>query len=593
MERKELSDLIRSQKIEPDIVINHGKLINVNSSEIYETDVAIAGDRIALVGEEACKFASAKTKIIDAQGKYIAPGLIDFHYHIGPSLLTPNNSSFALLQRGTTAIATDFYEYAATGGLRALRFALSEAKNTPLKIIFKVPMMALLQNSPYGNSGKISLNDLLEVLDWKETTGLCEIQDKMLSNASIRRILRKARAKDLALCGHVMGFESRNVGSYLALVPSSSDHETKSANEAVQKIRAGLKVAVREGSAAASLSEVIKAITQNKMRSDRFLLCTGEIDPMHLEMKGHMDHVVRKAIASGVSPIQAVQMATLNVARFYKLESELGSIATGRVADIVLVKDISDFSTDTVIANGKIVCENGQSKISFPLRSQVYPKYMKNTIRLRRKLNREDLLVNAGNLGKSKGKVKAHIIVALEGQITSGRAISELPVSGDGNVLSDAASDVLHISLVERYGHGRIGNAFVSGFNLRSGAIAQSIAPVPENIISVGPSTEDMAIAINRLAEIGGGFTIANDEKILSEVSLPILGIASEKSLSDLSKEFSDILHIVKDELGCKLNSPFLTLMGMGDAHIPELKITEYGLVENATLKIVNPIAGS
>ncbi len=580
---KNSSHLVHSQKIEPDIVIKDANLVNVNSSEIYQASVAIVRDRIALVSDEARELAGAKTKIIDAEGKYIAPGLIDFHYHAGPTCLTPTNLSIALLRRGTTAVATDFYEYAVTGGLRALRFALSEAKKTPLKIIFKVPMMALLQNSPYGNTGNISEKDLLNVLDWDETRGLCEVQDQMLSNTTIRKILKKARAKNLALCGHVIGFSSENIASFMALVPSASDHESKSADEAVQKVRAGLKIAIREGSAATNLSEVIKAITQYKMDPGRFFLCTDEIDPIHLGSNGHIDHAVRKAIASGVSPVQALQMATVNPARFYNLESELGSITAGTLADVIFVKDLSDFRVDTVIANGRQVIENGEADSPHKLRA--YPKFMKNTIRLRKKIKEKDLAVSA-----SGSRVKVHVIVALEGQITSGRSYSELVVS-DGAVLSDVGSDVLHVSLVERYGHGRIGNAFISGFNLRSGAIAQSIAPVPENVISVGTTTADMALAINRIAEMGGGFAVANGGKVVSEVRLHILGIASEKSHEELSKELACMLQIVKDELGCKLNSPFLTLMGMADPHIPELKITEYGLVENATLKIVNPVA--
>jgi adenine deaminase len=589
MEPKELSNLIRSQKIEPDIIVSQGKLLNVNSSEIYETEVAIVRDRVALVSDEAREFATEKTKLIDARGKYIVPGLIDFHYHLGPTCLTPSNLSNALIQHGTTAIATDFYEYAATGGLRALRFALSEAQKAPLKIIFKVPMMALLQNSPYGNTGKISADDLLNVLDWKETMGLCEVQDQMLSNISIRKIVRKARAKNLALCGHVIGFEARKVSSFSTLVPSSSDHESKTADEAAQKIRAGLKIAIREGSAVASLSEVVKAITEYKMNYDQFFFCTDEVDPIHLETNGHIDHAIRKAIASGVPPIKAVQIATVNVARFYKLESELGSIATGRRADIVLVKDLSNFRADTVIANGSLMVENGKWTGSL-FRSQVYPKFMKNSIQLRREVASKDLSIRVVNRTKSKKKVKVRVIVAEEGQITSRQGRSELPVSEEGSVLSDVESDVIHLSLVERYGHGRIGNGFVSGFNIRSGAIAQSIAPVPENIISVGTRTADMAVAINRLAKNEGGIVVSRDEKIVSEVKLPILGIASEKSIGNLFKEFSDLLRVVRNDLGCKLNSPFLTLMGMSDPHIPELKITEYGLVESATMKTVNPV---
>ncbi len=576
-----LGDLIRSQKLEPDLIIKKGNLVNVNSSEIYETSVAVVGDRIALISEEAIEFEGKRARVIEARGSYLTPGLIDFHFHVGPTCLAPGNISSALLGHGTTAIATDFYEYAATGGVRALRFALDQAIGSTLKIIFKVPMMALLQNSPYGNTGKISTADLLAVMNWEETRGLCEVQTNLLSNKSIRRILEAARARKLALCGHMIGFENRGAALLTTLAPSPSDHESVTAEEAVQKVRAGLRIAAREGSAVTNLSEVIRAITQFKLDPEQFTLCTDEIDLLHLETKGHVDYAVRKAIAEGVSPIDAIKMATLNVARFYHLESELGNIAVGRAADIVISKDLRNFRADKVVANGRIMGEKSR------FRRQRFPRFVRNTIKLRKKIFQNDLIVMTN---RSREQVQVNVILAVEGQITSSWGKATLSISENGRVLSDGKSDVLHVSLVERYGYGRIGNGFVSGFGLRSGAVAQSLAPVPENVISVGANTEDMALAFNRIARIGGGIVLANKGKILTELGLPILGIASEKPFRDVTKEYKKCLYVLRNELGCILNSPFLTLMAMADPHIPELKITEYGLVANATLQRVNPI---
>jgi adenine deaminase len=578
-DRRRIFDLIRKGTYQADIAIINGKLVNVHSSEIYDSEVAIYGGRITSVSGSVKDFVGSNTKVVDAQGKFLTPGMIDVHYHVAGTYLSMSNLADALLQRGTTAVAADFYEYGAVGGVEAIRFALKEAERTDLKILFNVPLLAYVQNDPFSNSRKIKASDLMEMLDWESAVALSEIQPQTLSDPSVVRLIEKAKKLRKTLVGHYVGFDEKGLSAWMAMGPSS-DHESTQAFEAVSKIRQGIRIAVREGSAATDLSDVIKAITEHKLDPGRFMFCTDEIDPLELKTLGHMDFKVRKAVKLGVSPTSAIQMATINAAEYFNVADEIGSIAPGKIADIVISNNISDLKADTVIANGIVVAAR-QSRTK-PAQSR-YPKFMMNSISVARR-RPSDFAIRTNK--KEQGTVRANVIVAQEGLLISDRKIVDVQAES-GEVLCDPVKDILKVSVVDRHGSNRIGNAFMSGFGLHSGAIAESFNPIPENIIAVGASNEDVAVSVNRIRELQGGFVVVENGKILAELHLPILGMMSEKPLDQVASELEVVMKSVR-KLGCNLKSPFLTLMFMGYPLIPTLKITEKGLVDVDKMRYVD-----
>jgi adenine deaminase len=590
-DRERLSNLIRKGSYQADIAIVNGKLVNVHSLEIYDSELAIWNGRISLVSDSVKDFIGKKTKVVDARGKFLAPGMIDVHYHVAGTYLSMTNLATALLERGTTAIASDFYEYGAVGGIEAIRFALREAAKTDLKILFNVPLLAYVQNNPFSNSGKVKASNLMDMLDWDSAVALCEVQPQTLSDPAVIKLIEKTRRLGKTVVGHYVGFDEIGFASWTALGPSS-DHESTASEEAVEKVRRGIRIAVREGSAATDLSNVIRAITEHKLDPRRFMFCTDEIDASELKTLGHMDYKVRKAVKLGLSPISAIQMATINAAEYFNVEDEIGSLATGKIADIVILNDISDFRVDTVIANGRIAAENGSGAQELKPRvrlQQRYPKFMMRTITIAKRRPSDFAIKSLSNQEKS-GKARVNVIVAREGLLISDRMIAELQTD-KGEVLPDPEKDILKVSVVDRYGSNRMGNAFMSGFGLRSGAIAESFNPIPENIIAVGANDDDIALSINRIRDLQGGFVVAENGKILAELHLPILGMMSEKPLEQLAPELDTVIASTKT-LGCNLKSPFLTLMFMGYPLIPTLKITEKGLVDVNKMSYVDVVIG-
>ncbi|KXA96104.1 hypothetical protein AKJ37_06035, partial [candidate division MSBL1 archaeon SCGC-AAA259I09] len=324
--RKELSDWLNSDEPEADLFISNGNLVNVHTKEVHSADIAIKGDRIAMVSDEANVLVGESTKVIDAEDKFITPGLIDTHFHVAGTYLTMTKLAEALLNRGTTAIATDFYEYGAVSGVEAIKFALKESKETPLKILFNVPLLAYYQNNPFGNTDKVQPKELSKMISWPDTVAINEVQSIMLDDPEVKKLVEKSFNHGKAIQGHAPLPSEKELAALQALGPSS-DHESIKSEEVLEKIRRGVKIMIREGSAATNLNNVIEVLTENKVASRHFMFCTDEEDALDLSSLGHMDFKVKKAISRGLDPVTAVQIATINAAEFFKVDDELGSIA--------------------------------------------------------------------------------------------------------------------------------------------------------------------------------------------------------------------------------------------------------------------------
>jgi len=580
-ERELLDTALGKEKA--DLIIEKGKLVNVYTGEIYKADIAIKGKRIAYIGEVK-HTVGPKTQVIDASNKYLLPGFIDAHIHIGGTQLTMTRWAEALLANGTTSVATDLYDIGSVAGVKGIRFSLAEAAEMGLNVLFVLPVIAYMQHNPFGNSGRISEKELFEMLNWPETIGINEPAPDWLINGdeTILRLLDETLRQGKLVVGHASDTLGDRLNAYISLGPSS-DHECLSGDEAILKLRLGMEIMMREGSAAVNLVNVVKAITEQKMPSAHFMFCTDERDPVELYELGHLNHTLRKAIRQGLNPVTGVQIATINAARYYRKDHDIGSITPGRLADILLTADLTELDLDYVISKGEIVVENGT--YIKPTPKVKYPEFMKCKINLKKPTELKDIAITTD---KSKDSVKVRVLHCIDGTLVSERKEAVLRVE-NGEIQPDASKDVAKMVVLERHrGTGQIGKAFVSGSRLKHGAFAQTYNPVTNNLVVLGTSDDDILSAIKEIQRMGGGFVVVDQGKVLASLPLPILGVLSEQPLETVQKDFKEVLDAIR-KLGSPFKSHILSLGFMAMAYgIPTYKLSEYGLVDIDKLELVD-----
>ncbi|MEM3420665.1 MAG: adenine deaminase [Candidatus Hadarchaeum sp.] len=566
-----------------DLVISGGKIINVHSREIHKSDIAIKSGRIALVGD-ADHTVGRETKVIDAGGFYLAPGLIDTHIHIEASMLTPTQFARACLPRGVTAVLWEPLWTANVLGKRGVKFFLDEGNRTPLKLFATassgVPPAPKVMITA---ATEFKMSDIRQLLKWEKIVGLGEVVFFAEVTKGDPKTLEKIRAslvEGKIVDGSAPEFKGKELNAYAA-AGVQSDHEAITLDEAIERLRLGMRLVIREGSSMRNLSELIKIITQRGLDPRHCCFCVDDKDIREIFKEGLIDHMVRRSIKAGIDPVTAVQIATLNAAEYIGIDRDIGSIAPGRIADILFVDDLSKFSIKKVMVNGKIIARDGKMLIRL---SQInYPKWILKTIRVARKITPADFAVRT----RRRGKVKVRVIKVFADQIITDQIIETL-LAQNGVIRPDPSKDILKIAMIERFGKTKpnIGKGFVKGFGFKEGAIATSVAPDVHHLIAVGNKDADMATAINRLIEIQGGIVVCRDKRVLGELPLPVGGIVSpepyEKILSDLEK-----IHEAIREIGCKLPSPFMTLAFSGCPTLTRLKISDKGLIDTVNRKIV------
>ncbi|MEM2896575.1 MAG: amidohydrolase family protein, partial [Candidatus Bathyarchaeia archaeon] len=428
-----------------DVAIVGGELVNVNTGEIYQADVAIKNERIAFVGN-AERLIGPKTQKINAYGKYIIPGFIDAHIHFESSMMSVTHFANAVLPKGTTSIVSDLHEIGAVTGFKGIKFMLEEAKKTPLKVFLNVPS-ELPFDPMFGSSGaKVEFEEIEDALSWEESVGLSEVQPSHIlgyDESTIKRI-------DLAIKNRktVEGHAPALIGNELQACLSmgiSSDHEATRKDEALERIRLGIDLMIREGSVATDLKEVIKVITEERVDSRHCILVTDDEDPIDLVKFGHMDYKVRRAIEEGVDPVKAIEMATINPAEHYNLELKIGTIAPGRYADVLIVNNLKELNIETTVANGKLVSKNG--KMAIELKPPAYPEFLRKTFKLKRKMIPRDFEIF---VKKELKNVKARVIGIKDGTLLKEAKTALLSVQ-DGKVLPDLEKDVIKIAIAERH----------------------------------------------------------------------------------------------------------------------------------------------
>ncbi|WIV12147.1 adenine deaminase C-terminal domain-containing protein [Proteiniborus sp. MB09-C3] len=567
-----------------DLAVVNGKIVNVYSKEVYDGGVAVSNGKIAAVGD--IKYCIGEdTKIIDAKGKYLLPGFIDGHIHPESTNLSIRSFAEIVLTHGTTAVMADMHEVGVVGGLEAIEAVLDEAQATDLKIYFVVPSHVPFAPGLETSGGFFNSEIIKKALSRRDAVGLSEIVAPYLlqGNAELIKAMEIASSMGKSLQGHLPEMKGPAMNACMS-AGVSTDHESLSTEDAIERLRAGCHLMMREGSAARNMTECLKAITEHKLDSTMCSIVTDDLHTVDAVERGHLDDAVRTALKNGIDFVTAVQMVTVNAARAFNLDREIGALAPGRRADIIISEGPEDFKVLSVISGGNLVVED--SKLIKCYDKVEHKACLLNTIKLSKKITAEDLMIK---VDKEAKEAKVKVMRTLDWiPITFGQE-AILPVK-DGVVECDLEQDILYIAQVERHGkNGNIGKAFMGGFNLKSGAIASSVGHDNHNIIVLGTNFEDMALAVNRIADIQGGQVLVNNGEVICEVEYPILGLLSDLDAWELASQ-KKILNSKIHELGCTISIPFMFLSFICLAAIPEYAVTDYGFIDVMQQKIINPV---
>jgi len=563
-------------RMKADLVIRGVMVVNVDTGELMPNmDISVFQGCVADVGNHPV--IGQGTLEIDGRGEYAIPGLLDGHVHVESSMLSLTNFGIAALQRGTTGIFIDPHEIANVLGRRGVELMMRESASLPVKVFFLVPSCVPAVPGMETSGASLSIRDVVSLLRQGPVVGLAEVMNypavvygdrKMLSE--IGAALRLGKVVD----GHYTGRGGRELAAYVSS-GASSCHESVNREGALEKARYGMYLMIREGSAWRDLEEVIKVVTKDRISTCKVLLVSDDRDATSLVDEGHMDFVVRRAVENGVDPVQAIQMATINTARRFGVEGAIGSISPGKSADIVLVEDLRSLRLRSVISNGQLLIRNGRflgRRHRFS-----YPNYCLRTVRFRSCLDERALLAKAP---KVDGKVRAHIILVRDGSSITKHLRRRVGVVG-GFIRPDLGDDIIRAAVVERHGKtGNVGRGLVKGFGLRKGAVATSVGHDSHNLTVIGVSGPDMLAAINAVREMGGGIAVVDGEKVVAELALPLAGLMSLKPLNALYPEIEGVKEAIR-ELGCNLKSPLMALSLLSLAVIPEIRITDRGLVDS------------
>lgn len=554
-----------------DLVIKNGRIVNVFSGEIMEGDIAIKNGYIAGIGH----FPDAD-QIIDAAGEFIVPGFIDAHVHVESAMVTPSEFARVLLPNGVTTIITDPHEIANVAGEKGIEFMLEDAKGAPLDMFVMLPSSVPATEGEH-NGETLHAKHLHPLYKHEKVIGLAEVMDfpsVAKGSADILTKIIDAKREGGRIDGHGAGLTSADLNNYLA-VGIRTDHESTSAKEALDRLRAGMFVMLREGTVGRDLKQTISAVTEKN--SHRFCFCTDDKLINDLITEGSINYNVQLAIENGIDPITAIQMATINAANCHNLPY-LGAVAAGYQADIVFLKDLKTIEISKVLKNGQVVVENGTRKeAAFKKASTanfISPK-------INHHLSIKDLELPLTN-------ETCYVIGMQQNNLFTEKLIEQVTIK-NGKFVPSIEKDLLKMAVVERHHNtGCVGVGIVKGFGLTEGAIATTVAHDSHNIVAVGVSDEVMEKAINHVTKTGGGIAVVDAAgNVLHDLALQVAGLLSEKPYEEVENDLAGLLKAFNQISKAKGFDPFLTLSFLTLPVIPELKLTDQGLFDFATFQII------
>jgi adenine deaminase len=589
---KTLIDVAMGRK-PADLVIRKGTWVCVQSGEFLPNiDIAIKDGHIAYVGPSAAHTIKKETLVMDANGKYLVPGLLDGHMHIESGMLTVTEFVRAVVPHGTTGLFADPHEIANVFGVKGVQLMVDEAAKQPVHVWMQMPSCVPSAPKLEMPGAELGPDEVAEAMQWDGIIGLGEMMNYPGVAAADAKMLAEMDATRAA--GKVIGghYASPDLGlPFSAYVAGGAedDHEGTRLEDAVARIRQGMKVMLRYGSAWQDVAAQVGAVTKLKLDTHHFILCTDDSHAATIVTDGHMDRVLRHAISQGLPPMAAIQMATLNTAEHFGLSREIGQIAPGRWADILLVEDLNDFHAEMVIAKGQIVAEKGILLIDLPKRT--YPRWATHSVHLKRPLTAEDFKLRADDALANAKMVKVNVIGVIENQAPTKHLQMILPVKEGEVQLQNGVAKVAHVE--RHHGIGTIQIGLVSGFNLSgSCAIASTVAHDSHQMIVVGTDEADMATAANKLAEVEGGQVVVKKGQVIGLVELNIAGLMSTEQAERVAKKAGTILKGFR-ACGCQLNNPNMQLSLLALVVIPELRISDRGLVDVMDFTILPVIQGA
>jgi adenine deaminase len=566
---------------ELDLLVRGGRFLDIYRGEWIEGDIGIANSRIVSVGIDGGYQAK---DVLDASGKWIVPGFFDPHFHAGGSHLSPTRLAEAFLERGTTSTVCDFQEHYVVGGIEAARFALDEAKAAGLRVYYLVPIHMYVVDE-LGIAGKpMRAEDLLEMLEWPETVAINEpppgpVLAKM---PGALEVIAKTLAMGKIYAGHAPEFTGKTLQAYLA-TGASSDHETGRAEDAWMKLGLGMRPIMRHGSAAPDMPNLIEIARDHRWSLSHMMLGTDEVDPIDLSTVGHMDHKVRVAREHGVDLIDAYRMITINPAEYYRVDHDIGSIAPGRYADLVILGDPEKVEMKEVVASGRPIFRDGTPRAGA---HPTYPEIVRSRADFGRTLKADDFHLEAEGVS-----ARVRVVGVRDGSLLSTAEVEEIETA-NGQVPADSSRDLLKMAVIERFtGKGQLGLSFVRGFGFDEGsAVATTYCHPYYNVLVVGADEAAMALAANRLAVLGGGIVAVRGRSVVREWPLDVVGIFSTKPLEVVHEGFramNNTLH----ELGCSMKAPVLALSFVALNTIPHYGLTSKGLYDVLEERFVSPFA--
>jgi adenine deaminase len=547
-------------------LFKNAKLVNVLSGEIYPANVAVEDGRIVGIGDYE------GAEVIDLQGAYLAPSLIDGHFHVESSMLTAPEFVRAVVPHGTGVVVIDPHEYANVLGLDGIRYVLESSKNLPVDFFIMLP--SCVPATAFETAGaRLTADDLKLMIADERVAGVAELMNYPGVYLGVESELAKIQAgKGKSIDGHAPGLTGRNLNAYV-LAGIRSDHESTELAEAREKLRLGLHLLLREGSTERNLETLAPLVTPTNASNCSF--ATDDKLAGDLVNEGHIDHCVRKAIRMGIPPMTALQIATINTARHYRLRN-FGALAPRFWADFIVFDDLEKFSIRQTWKKGVLVAEAGKY-LAPPTPPSPPPR---STMNLRYKAPSDF----AAMVPENSGSAKIRVIEVVPNQIITRQRI-EKPKIEHGQLVPDLERDILKMVVVERHhATGNVGVGFVRGFKLKHGALGSTVAHDAHNVVVVGTNDADIQRVIEELEALQGGQVAVEDGQVRAALGLPIAGLVSEKPLDEVIEKI-DRLNAAARKMGCELEAPFMTLSFLSLSPIPELKLTDQGLIDSVKMQ--------
>ncbi len=562
-----------------DLKIENVKLVNVFSGEVYPTNIYIKNKRIVSIDPSADLEAK---KVLDGNGQYALPGLIDAHMHFESTMLSPEALASVVVPQGTTTMCADLMEIANVAGEEGLRAMLQSMNRLPYRMLIEVSSRVPTAPGLETTGAVLGAEEVANIMEWEESVSLGELDPSKILFVKDEYIKKVADtlAKRKLVNGHAIGRLGQELNVY-ASSGISDDHECVNTNEMIERLKVGMKVFIREGSSERNVDELIRGVIEHQLDTSNLMFCTDDKHAREIQVEGHINYNVSRAIDLGLDPMKAIQIATVNSAKHFRLEDEIGSITPGRLADIILVEDWREIKPSVVIFEGNVVAENG--KLLEECKVEEYPEWLKHTVILKNPITAESFAVPSK---KQDGSTKIHLIDLIPRQIINHHVLEEMQVK-NGKIQVNIEKDILKLAVVERYGkNGNVGVGFVRGFELKKGALAYSMSHDHHNIVVVGTNDEDMALAVNEVARLNGGLSVTCGGKILNSMELPIGGLMSEKPAEEVMAQL-DILNADAKALGCGMDAPFMSLSFISLPTVPDLGLTDLGLVDVLEHKLI------